>query len=114
VLGRANFGRLVALVFDPAIYIGVNDRGGGNREGIGLPVWVYFQATPAVAPFVGTGVHGPLDRFGDFYSIPLEGGSIFSVNPDIDLGFVLQFWNAFGNHHDLGARELGFLGRFRF
>jgi hypothetical protein len=113
VLGRVNIGSVVALVFDPSLYIGLTNRDEGNREGIGLPVWVYFQVTPSIAPFVGTGLHGPLDDFGDHYSGPLEAGSIFSVNADIDLGFVVQFWNALGRRHTLDARELGFLGRFR-
>ena len=114
VLGRVNIGSVVALMFDPAIYIGLTNRDEGNREGIGLPIWVYFQVTESFAPFVGTGLHGPLDHFGDHFAGPLEGGAIFSVNRDIDLGFVIQFWNALGRHHTLDARELGFLARFRF
>lgn len=114
VLGRVNIGDVVALVFDPSLYFGLTNRDEGNREGIGLPIWVYFQVTPGFAPFVGTGLHGPLDHFGDHFSGPLEAGAIFSVNQDIDLGFVIQFWNALGRHPTLDARELGFLARFRF
>lgn len=114
VLGRVNLGEVVALVFDPSLYFGLTNRDEGNREGINLPIWVYFQVTPGFAPFVGTGLNGPLDDFGDHFSGPLEAGAMFSVNQDIDLGFVIQFWNALGHHPTLDARELGFLARFRF
>lgn len=117
VLGRVNFSNLVAMVFDPSLKIGLTNRAvenGNNKEYLYLPVWVYFQATHALVPFVGTAIHGPLEDFGDAVQVPLEGGMVISVNQNVDLGFVLTFLNLFGAGGDLDFVELGFVGRFRF
>jgi hypothetical protein len=117
VLGRVNFSNLVAMVFDPSLKIGITNRpdeDGNNKEYMYLPVWVYFQATDKLVPFVGTAFHGPIEGFFDNIQIPLEGGMVISVTNDIDLGFVLAFTNLFGNGGDFDYRDLGFVGRFRF
>ena len=115
VLGRANITDKVEFVYDPGIYLGFNHRDDGNGDGLFIPIWFYFQPTTTIAPFVGTGVSGPLRRFGDQFSIPLEGGVLFTVDRGVHIGGMVRFPNALG--HDggtLDARELGFLGQFRF
>lgn len=114
VLGRVNLGSVTALVFDPRLYFGLAGRDEGNGDGLSLPVWFYFQATRVVVPFVGTAVHGPLRGFGDAFQIPVEGGVVFSVSSNVDLGFVLQFGNLLGRGGSVDWRELGFIGRFAF
>lgn len=122
ILGRANIAERVALVYDPSVYIGVNRRKIDNGDYLSAPIWFYFQPTPVIAPFVGTGLSGPLDRFGDNVSIPLEGGILFTVAHGIHIGGMLRFPNALGRRaaRPLGApdafdwSELGFLGQFRF
>ena len=114
VLGRANIAENVALVYDPSVYVGANGRKLGNGDYLNVPIWFYFQATPSIAPFVGTGVEGPLDRFGDFFAIPLEGGVLFTVARGIQIGGMLRFHNAFGRNNTLDSSEVGFLGQFRF
>ena len=114
VLGRANIARNVALVYDPSLYFGVNRRAMGNGDELHLPIWFYFQATPVVVPFIGTGVHGQLNRFGDSFAVPLEGGVLFTVSRGIHIGGMLAFPNALGKNGTLDWRELGFIGQFRF
>ena len=114
VLGRANIARNVALFYDPGFYFGLNHRDEGNLDGLGVPIWFYFQATDMVVPFVGTGVNGPLKNFGDRFAIPLEGGVLFTVADGINIGGDLEFPNAFGNDGTLDVRSIGFLGQFRF
>jgi hypothetical protein len=113
VLGTVNLGEH-AFVFDPHFYLGLTDRGRGNRDAIVLPIWFYFQATDVVVPFVGTGIGGPFDGFGNRFWIPLEGGIVFEASTDVDLGFVLSFPNAIGRGGTLDARSIGMLARFRF
>jgi hypothetical protein len=67
-----------------------------------------------VAPFVGTGLGGRLEGFGNRHEIPLEGGVIVSLTNDVDLGGVLQFNNLFGSGGTFDIRQIGLLGRFRF
>jgi hypothetical protein len=120
VLGRLNMGRVVAMVFDPSLQIGLTGRPsrlehpGGNKDYLWLPVWFYFQATDKVAPFVGTGLGGELEGFADNLNIPLEGGCMVSVSRDIDVGGVFQFLNLMGRGGNADLRQIGFLGRFRF
>ena len=114
VLGRANIAEKAALVYDPSLYFGANRRSLGNGDELHAPIWFYFQPTRVVAPFVGTGVHGPLQNFGDHFAIPLEGGVLFTVAHGIHIGGMLQFPNAFGKNNTLDWRELSFLGQFRF
>ena len=119
ILGRANVAEHVALVYDPGVYVGFNHRDTGNGDYLNLPIWFYFQATPVVVPFVGTGVQGPLDHFGDRFSIPLEGGVLFTVAQGIHIGGMLHFDNVAGREpdfvpHRFDARTLGFIGQFRF
>jgi hypothetical protein len=128
ILGRANFAEKVAFVYDPSLYFAANQRDRGNGDELHVPIWFYFQPTRMIAPFVGTGLHGPLDNFGDHFTIPLEGGVLFTVARGIHIGGMLRFPNALGRkdgcalYRACGAgldstldwRELSFLGQFRF
>jgi hypothetical protein len=113
VLARINAG-ILAFVFDPFLYSGITERDNGNRERLVLPFWLYFQPARFVAPFVGIAVEGPIDDFDDNYVIPVEGGVVFEVTNNVDLGAMLRFYNLLGKNGDGGGRELGVLARFRF
>lgn len=114
VLGRVNLGEITALVFDPSLYIGFSRRREGNREYLNLPFWFYFQATDVVVPFVGSSVETPLDDPFDEFAPPLEGGILFDVTRNVDLGFSVRFHHLLGPDGDGDVRSLYFLGRFRF
>ncbi len=117
VLGRVNFGRVVALVFDPSLQIGLVGRPpeqGNNQDYLWLPAWFYFQVTDNVAPFVGIGLGGQVEHFADNLQVPLEGGCIVSVTRNVDIGGVFQFYNLMGHGGNADGRQIGFLGRFRF
>jgi hypothetical protein len=110
VLGRVNIGSVTALVFDPHLHVGIVDSG----NGLSLPIWFYFQAGSVVVPFVGTALNGPFEEFGDRFEIPLEGGILFTVSQNVDIGFVLRFGNPLGRGGSFDWREIGFIGRFVF
>jgi hypothetical protein len=114
VIGRVNLGEVTALVFDPSLYVGFSRRRLGNREYLNLPFWFYFQATDVVVPFVGSAVNGPFDGFWDDFAMPLEGGILFDVARDVDLGFALRFHHLIGPDGSADWRSLYFLARFRF
>lgn len=113
VIGKVNFG-ITSFVFDPSLYIGVTARDRGNTQRFNLPFWFYFQATDVIVPFVGSGIGGPFDQFSDYVAIPLEGGMLFDVAQDVDVGFSARFHNLFGADGSADFRSLYFLGRFRF
>lgn len=115
VIGRVNLGNVTALVFDPSIYVGFTHRQRfNNTQSLDLPFWFYFQATDVVVPFVGSAVSGPFDGFFDDFAMPLEGGILFDVARDVDIGFSVRFHRLVGSGGDADARGLYFLGRFRF
>jgi hypothetical protein len=115
VIGRVNLGSITALVFDPSLYVGfTNRRRFGNREGLDLPFWFYFQATDVVVPFVGSSLSGPLDGFFDDFALPLEAGVLFDVARNVDVGFSMRFHHLIGSEGSSDVRGLYFLGRFRF
>lgn len=113
VLGRLSFAS-VGFVFDPSLYVGFNRRDQGNRQQLVLPFWFYFQVTRVVVPFVGAMVVAPIDYYNDGTSVPVEGGVIFSVSRDVDLGAYLRFTNLAGDGGSFDGREIGMLARFRF
>jgi hypothetical protein len=117
VLGRLALGNIVSWVWDPSLQIGIvgrPDDQGGNKDFLWLPTWFYFRATDRVAPFVGIGIGGRLEGWADNFAIPLEGGCLVGVTPDIDLGGVFSFYNLMGHGGNADGRQIGFLGRFRF
>ena len=114
VIGRVNLGSVAALVFDPSLYVGFSRRRQGNREYLDFPFWFYFQATDVVVPFVGSAFDGPLDGFLDEFALPLEGGILFDVTRNVDVGFSLRFHRLVGPDANGDWRSLYFLGRFRF
>lgn len=95
----------------PRIGIGLNKRDGatdpitmttigGNKESLGLPVIVGFQATPELNVHVRTGIGGlgtgieagaPLDGFGDAFVIPLGIGALYAVSNKLDVGAEFFF-----------------------
>ena len=114
ILGRVNFSEKVAMYYDPSLYFGFNQRDIGNGDELHVPIWIYFQPTRIIAPFVGTGLDGHLKNFGDDFTIPLEGGVLFTVARGIHIGGMLRFPNALGKHNTADSRQLTFLGQFRF
>lgn len=112
VLGRYTFSS-VGLVFNPTLYLGFNHRREGNRDELVLPVWFYFQASRVVVPFVGTMIVAQLNGDGGV-AVPVEGGVLFEVSEEVDLGAYFRFHNLLGSGANANGRELGMLARFRF
>jgi hypothetical protein len=106
----------IAIKAAPQIGIGLNKRSEGNKEDIFVPVQVAFQATPELAAFLDTGITGPLDGFGDGYSVPVGIGASFAVLPNLDVGgeFMLPFvlTGASGNKA-FDNRWLGVFAQYR-
>lgn len=119
VLGRINAGSVLAIVFDPALYVGLTHReagvggdlpGPGNREELYVPLWLYFQATDVVVPFVGASLIFPMDR--DLgRRLSAEAGVLFDVTQDVDIGASAGLWDVDERLHYPTAH---LLGRFRY
>jgi len=82
VMGRWMSGKIMVM-FNPNIWAGLTKRDAGNKEYLSIPVAVGYMVSPKLAAGVQTGITGPLDHFGDFYSIPVSLGAHFMVNDNL-------------------------------
>jgi hypothetical protein len=82
----------IGVAFTPSIQIGLNERDAGNKETLNVPVALMYMASPQLHVGLQTGIRGPLDGFGDAYSVPVGVGAMFMVNPNINVGgaFTLE------------------------
>jgi hypothetical protein len=110
VIGRYDLSPAVSLVFDPSLMIGVTYKGAT----LSLPAWFFFEASPTVTPFVGAGLYGDVEGYFGNFAIPVEGGVMFTVAKQVDLGAIFRFYNLLGHGGSADGREIGMLGRFRF
>lgn len=106
VLGRYEIAPKIAVSFDPRISIGLTERD-FNKETIDVPAWLWFMASPKLAAYVSSGIAGPLDGFGDAFSIPLGVGANFNVNEKLSAGLDFQFLNIAGKNSTADARAIG-------
>jgi hypothetical protein len=88
----------LGIFFDPYITFGITERDGdatmgvaGNKETINVPVWAAYQVTPELAPWLRTGIAGPLDGFGDAWVMPLAVGALYSLGQQMDVGGEFVF-----------------------
>jgi hypothetical protein len=105
-LGRYMATDKVAIVFDPRVTIGITERD-FNKEQIDVPVWGWFMANDKLAAYLHLGIAGPLDGFGDAFSVPLGLGANYMVNEKLTVGGDFQFVNLLGKGGDADGRVLG-------
>ena len=55
-----------------------------------------------------------LDGFFDDFALPFEGGILFDVAQNVDVGFSIRFHHLVGPDAEPAWRGAYFLGRFRF
>jgi hypothetical protein len=106
VLGRYAASDKLNIVFDPRISIGLTDRD-FVKESIDVPVWVWFKANEQLGAYVSTGIAGPLDGFGDAFSVPLGLGASYMVDEKLTVGGDFQFLNLIGKNSSADGRMLG-------
>lgn len=97
----------LSIVFDPRISIGITERDGGNKESLDIPVWIWYHVNPKLGAFVSTGINGPLDGFGDAFSVPVGLGAMYKVNEKLGAGANFFFTNLAGKNGGADGRSLG-------
>jgi len=94
--GKFHFTNLVALYFDPQVGVMLSHRD-VYEDQLFIPLELQFQATPAVALKVLSGVSGQLSNLGDTSQVPLGLGLVGNVNSNVDIGLRLSFDNLLGH-----------------
>lgn len=112
VLGRVEATSKVAIVFDPRLGLGLSNREKGNKEAIDIPVWVWLTTSDRVGVYVASGVAGPLDGFGDAFTIPVGLGASFTASAKVTLGGDFFFSNLAGKSGGVDGRLVGFRAAF--
>ena len=105
VRGRWMSGK-IAVHFAPNIMIGLTKRDGGNKEFISVPVMVGYMVSDKLHAGAQVGIAGPLDGFGDAYSIPVGVGAMFMVNQNLGVAGSFNFWNLAGKGSSADFRDL--------
>jgi hypothetical protein len=85
VKGRYMAGK-IGIGFNPNVYIGFTERDAGNKEVLNVPVDLGFMVNPKIMVGLQTGITGPLDGFGDAWSLPVSVGGVFTATPNINVG----------------------------
>jgi hypothetical protein len=119
VRGKLHISDILALQFDPQIYIGVNKRDEGNKQMLFIPVELQYQLQPMLALALQTGIWGSTEEFGDNYRAPLGILALYNVSPMLDVGARFSFDNLLGAKPDgapgrADARTLAVLANLRF
>jgi hypothetical protein len=96
----------IAIIVDPSVRIGITERDAGNKESVGVPVYLNFMAAPTVTVGAFGGIVGPFSDFGDFYAIPVGAQGKFALNPKMDVGAMFIFTNLAGKNSSADNRAL--------
>ncbi len=112
VLFQAPLAERVALVTDPRVWIGLNERD-VNQDRLDLPFAIQYWVTDPLRLAVRTVFGGPLDNFDAAYtgSLGLFGG--FSITPAVEGFASFDFLNLYGKGGDADARALVVGANFR-
>jgi len=97
----------ITVAFDPRIKIGLTERDAGNKEAIDVPVWIWFNINPKAHVAVNTGIAGPLDGFGDAFTVPVGFNFTYGVNEKLNVGADFSFLNLIGKNGDADAKMIG-------
>jgi hypothetical protein len=111
VRGRKMMGKMMIGVA-PNISLGLTERDGGNKEYLAVPVDVNFMVNDKLGVGVQTGIHGPLDGFGDAFFVPVSLGAMFQINPSLTAGGAFVLHRVAGGADGPGAADLRGLSVF--
>ncbi|MEO8843909.1 MAG: hypothetical protein ABI591_17250 [Kofleriaceae bacterium] len=90
-----------ALLFNPSIYFGLNDREATprNLDQLYLPVGLSYQVSTPLTVGVGSGIKGPANdfsRFGEGWLVPLGVNAVVTINPALAVGASFTFGKLVG------------------
>jgi hypothetical protein len=91
----------LSLVFNPSIYVGLNDREAtpANADQLYLPVGLNYKLSPQLSVGIGSGIKGPLNdfsKFGKSWSVPLGVNAVVTLDRAIAVGAAFTFGKLVG------------------
>jgi hypothetical protein len=90
-----------ALVVNPSIYVGMNDREATtpNVDQLYLPVGLTYKLSPQLTVGLGSGIKGPLNdfsKFGKAWSVPLGANAVVTLDRAFAVGAAFTFGKLVG------------------
>ncbi len=70
----------ISIGFSPNIFIGITERGAGNKELLNLPVDLSYMLSPTFYVGVQTGISTPFEGIGDAYVVPVALGGLLMLS----------------------------------
>jgi len=91
----------VSLLFNPSIYLGMNDRDAtpANTDQLYLPVGLTYKVSQPLTVGIGSGIKGPANdffKFGKAWVVPLGANAVVTVNKAIAVGAAFTFGKLVG------------------
>ena len=98
--GKLHFGENVALLFEPQLGFGLNERDTTNKDRLFLPLELQFQIVDPLVLKLLSGVTGQLSDMGETYEIPLGLAFVTNISESMDIGLRFSFDNLLGKRPD--------------
>jgi hypothetical protein len=92
--------RNVFAWFMPNVWLALDDRYDRvvrHEHQLFLPISIWVKPVQTVAVGIGTGVKGPIDNFGDRFSIPIGGLLQYSLDAHVSVGASFVFGKLLGS-----------------
>jgi hypothetical protein len=96
-----------AVVTDPQLQLGLDNRDRGNRDWLRVPIWLEIQPARRVLLAVRTGIEGELATWSDSFLLAAGLDLTVRVERNVDASLSLAFPAALGPLNDGGERHFG-------
>ncbi len=107
----------LAVDLAPNLVLGLNERDGGNRERINLPVTLSYAVAPRIALAAQTGIASPLEDLSDNFVVPLSLGAQILATDKVFVDLAFSLPALLGGNDDVtgvDARSLTVGGGYAF
>lgn len=111
VLGTYSASDKITVAFDPRIKIGLTERD-FNKESLDVPVWLWYHLNEKMGVALNTGIAGPLDGFGDAFTVPVGFNFSYKANEKLNVGADFSFINLLGKGGEADFRALGLRAQY--
>ncbi len=99
-------GEKMAIIAEPSLFLSINERDPLTRDQLNVPVSFMYAVDQKTHAGVQTGIAGPLDGFGDAYSIPLNLAGMHMLSGTLGVGGAFGFGNLIGKGGTADGRNL--------
>lgn len=105
VAARWHRGKL-ALDLTPNLWLGLSERGAGNRDRLNLPVGVMYEVAPRVAVGLQTGLAAPIEDLVDDFAVPFSVGAELLASDQLFVELAYSLPALIDNKDATGAFDL--------